>query len=211
MRKINIKSKEWVVGISALIVFAIAAYLIAFRFPKETYLPKHPDWITYTNNNYGFSIEHPKNFTIDPNFINETLGPGKELPGVLFNVPKEEYGQGTNLNEAKISVEVIKNSTSCSPLSFLPDAMQKDINLATIEGVEYGQARSTGAAAGNIYKETVYARLEGTRCFGFRLLVHTGNIGNYPKEAKITEFFPGNLEKIFTDMISTVHYNINVK
>lgn len=200
-----------IVIVAAAAVLLLVWYFIRQRFPNESYVRKYPDWTTYTSSRYGFSIQHPKRFLVNENYVNETLGPGQEIPGISFAVPPEDYNQGTNFRDAAINVEVFENSTACSPVRFLPNIKNEDVTPANIGGVQYGQARFVGAAAGQVYRELVYSRLEGTRCFGFRLFIHTSNLGMFPAEDNISEFFPGNLEKIFTDMISTFNPHINAQ
>lgn len=197
------KKTFYIVTIVALIA-AIAVYLFVKKDSVSVDQPKHLDWPVYTNATYDFSIQHPDGFVIDENFSNLTLGPGKTIPGVLFTVPKDMYGSGTNLNEIKISVEFIRNTTTCSPQLFLFE--KTDIVPVLIEGIEYGQGVSTDAGAGQIYTETVLARLIGADCVGFRLLVHTGNIGMYDP-GSVSEFSSASVMNIFADMVASAVFN----
>ena len=76
-----------------------------------------------------------------------------------------------------------------SNLAFRPRALKctGDIYLKsatssvsiTEGGVKYLLAKQTGAAAGNIYEEWVYAIENSTPCTALRYFIHSTNIGNY--------------------------------
>jgi membrane-bound inhibitor of C-type lysozyme len=137
----------------------------------------------YTNSTIGFSLRIPTGFTVDDKYTYQELGPGKDIVGVKFTIPKS-ISAGTNLgSDSYLSVEEIPNTKDCSANLFL-DVGGANVNLSpTIVNdgdTTYSMASSTGAGAGNRYEESVYT-IPGTNpCITVRYFIHYGVLENYP-------------------------------
>lgn len=136
----------------------------------------------YESGAEGFSIRYPANYTVDPDYRYEALGPGREIGGVKFTIPASA-ARGTNLGtDTYVAVEQIPRARNCTADRFLPREAGEPATVAD-GGTTYSRARSIGAGAGNRYDETVYA-LPGTNpCIAVRYFVHYGVLQNYPPGA----------------------------
>lgn len=137
---------------------------------------------TYTNTTLGFTIHYPDTFLVDENYTYTELGAGKDIHGVALDVP-EHLVTGTNLSDdTKITIEWLPYEGNCSAQNFLPTVVTPV--MVTDGSATYSMASTSGAAAGNIYEEIVYAfPQDKVECFGVRYFIHSGNIGNYPPGA----------------------------
>ncbi len=132
---------------------------------------------TYSSQPFGFSVKVPPSFTVDESYLNQDLGPGREIPGVAFRIPAS-MAEGTNLSsDSHIAVEELSD-VECVPETFLlsPTAESE----VTAGGNTYTKASSSGAGAGNLYEETVYVTEKGGRCYAVRSFIHSTQIANYP-------------------------------
>lgn len=159
-------------------------------------------WSTYTSDVLGFSIQYPPGFTPDSEYVNESLGPGRQIRGVAFLVP-DSMTRGTNLSpDTKLSVERV-DATECTPSEFLAAGAVEGED-ATLGDYDYQYAETGGAAAGNLYDEYVYAlQRDGSACYGIRFFVHSTQIGNYEPGA-VREFDREDLLQTFRDMAATL-------
>ena len=136
---------------------------------------------TYSNTAKGFSIKYPAGFTADNTYTYQELGPGKDISGVKFTIPRATAA-GTNLgSDSYISVEEIPKAAgktqSCTANLFL------DVTAAhtLVDGsTTYSVAASTGAAAGNRYEERVFAIPGASSCLAIRYFIHYSVFENYP-------------------------------
>jgi len=136
----------------------------------------------YTNKDPEFSIRYPEGYTPDPAYVYQALGPGREISGVKFTI-SPTLAQGTNLSrDSYISVERIATST-CSAALFLDNVVPRNLTDGI---VTYSFATTSGAGAGNLYEEQVFA-LPKKGCTAVRYYIHSGNIGNYEPGA-VREF-----------------------
>ena len=139
---------------------------------------------TYSNETFGFSVSVPKGFTVNEAYLNQDLGPGREIPGVEF-VIATSTAAGTNLStDSHVAIEELSD-VDCTPSDFL-DAPSKSVSMA-IAGNAFTVASSSGAGAGNFYEETVYVTQKESRCYAVRYFIHSGNIHNYDPGA-VKEF-----------------------
>jgi hypothetical protein len=149
--------------------------------PDPGGLPK-----VYENGAAGFSIRYPANYTLQADYTYRALGPGAGIDGVKFTVAPSSAA-GTNLSpDSYLSVEEIPRAPSCTAARFLPEGAPP-AEEAKEGGTTYSVAKSTDAAAGNRYEETVLA-LPGTKpCIAVRYFVHYAVLQNYPPGA-VREF-----------------------
>jgi hypothetical protein len=131
--------------------------------------------ILYQSAAMHFVIAHPPKWSIDPNYVDSTMGPGKEIHGVAFTI-SEERTKGTNL-ASDTSLGVLTLPGACDASRFADNP--QDVKTVTEAGRTYSYATAQDAGAGNRYEETIYA-LQGTSpCLAIRYFVHYHAIENY--------------------------------
>lgn len=184
MRRGN--STGWVLTIIALFLLAGLGFWL-WRSGSEV-VDQNPEppaqatstTATYTSSRYGFTIRHPRDFSVADTYEYEGLGPGKEIPGISFTVPAV-MATGTNLSsDTRLSVEVLPSATpTCDAALFLYAAGTSTTRIDN--GMTYSVASTSGAGAGNLYEETVYALTGSSPCTAVRYFVHSTQLGNYPE------------------------------
>lgn len=187
----------------ALIVIIILAFIIFGS--KQSHAPSLANNIkSYISNKYGFSIGYPSDFIIDENHIYQALGPNKTINGVKFTIPTS-VATGTNLSEdSYISVEEIPGISVCNASSFTLNDTKA--STFTDAGVTYSFAKTSDAAAGNRYDETIYALSGSNPCIAVRYFIHYGVFQNYP-EGSIKEFDENALTSQFDTIRRTLKIN----
>lgn len=132
---------------------------------------------TYSSDKFGFRVAVPDGFVPDTDYINFDLGPGHEIAGVGFHIPAT-FSQGTNLStDSHVAIERL-NEVSCTPADFLDSPSPTE--TTTRGSNSFAVAHQVGAAAGNLYDETVYVTEKDNHCYAVRYFIHSSNIGNYP-------------------------------
>jgi len=140
------------------------------------------DTVSYSYPPLGFSIKYPKAYAIDESYMYQGLGE-EGIPGVKVSVPAS-LTDGTNLSsDSGVSVEYIPNAQNCSASLFLYDK-PKAVNVSD-GGITYSVASTTGAGAGNLYEEQVYALAGANPCIAVRYLIHTTQLANYPAGTRV--------------------------
>lgn len=173
-----------------LIVFSlcgiavIAGVWTIFSYQQEKHEDPSPAASTaasgsvYSSQPFGFQVVVPPGFSVDESYLNQDLGPGREIPGVAFRIPAS-MSAGTNLSaDSHIAVEELSD-VDCAPEAFL--SSPTDVSEVELGGTRYTKARSGGAGAGNLYEETVYVTEKGSRCYAVRSFIHSTQLGNYPE------------------------------
>ena len=176
--------------ISLVVIICIAG---AGFFAWKTFGPKPAPAVpvvavdtrsTYATSTY--SVRYPGNFVLNAQYAYDQFGPKKLINGVKFIIPAA-MATGTNLsaNDTGVSVEQLPRAKNCTgDIYLLASVTAHDI----IEnGTEYSFASSTGAAAGNLYDEQVYALATSSPCTAVRYFIHSSNISNYPA-GMVSEF-----------------------
>jgi membrane-bound inhibitor of C-type lysozyme len=136
-------------------------------------------WQTYAAAALGYTVRYPSGYTLNTSYVNQTLGPGKNIQGIQLVIPATE-ATGTNLaSDSGVSIEQIRNVASCSASLFLSEQVGSTTTV-TDNGVTYSVAMSSGAGAGNLYTEYAYAILGTSPCTAVRYFIHSSQIGNYP-------------------------------
>jgi membrane-bound inhibitor of C-type lysozyme len=134
----------------------------------------------YATSTLGFTVRFPANYTVDQKYVYQALGPGKDIKGIKFTIPAAAT-TGTNLSkDTYISVETLPKATSCTATQFIDTQNGAKASTFSDSGVDYSVATTTGAGAGNIYDEAVFAIPSSIPCTAVRYFIHSGNIGNYP-------------------------------
>ncbi|MDO8514158.1 MAG: hypothetical protein Q7S50_01280 [bacterium] len=124
-----------------------------------------------------FSLVYPRDLTADESHVYDKVNPKKPIYGVKFAVATA-MATGTNLSsDTYLSVEQLPRAKKCTGDIYL--AANVKPSALTENGVGYSVATSSGAAAGNLYEEMVYALSGSSPCTAVRYYIHSSNIGNY--------------------------------
>ncbi|MBI4093455.1 hypothetical protein HY417_00670 [Candidatus Kaiserbacteria bacterium] len=187
---------KYIVGAIALVLIILAGYY-AWQYestPVTPPPPPPPPSSTYATST--FSIAYPSSFLLDDTYAYDQFE-GKPVAGVQFMIPIS-MTEGTNLSsDTYLSVEWLPRAKQCTGDIFIVPNV-KPFEFA-VGSTTYSVATTTGAAAGNIYEEQVFA-VEGSKpCTAVRYFIHSGNIGNYPSEGEgaVTEFNRATLFREF--------------
>ena len=152
---------------------------------------------TYASSTLGLTLHYPQSYTLNDSYAYDAFGPKKLINGVKFTIPAE-MATGTNLSsDSYVSVEWLPRAKSCTGDIYLKASVKA--RPVTDGGVQYSLATSSGAAAGNIYEEWVYAIPASSPCTAVRYFIHSGNIGNYPA-GTVREFDKAALIAAFDDI-----------
>lgn len=179
--------KSALVGLAVIIVIAGAGFYTWKAFgPKPA--PAAPVVAEDTRNTYAtstYSVKYPGDFALDAQYAYDQFGPKKLINGAKVTIPAS-MATGTNLSaDTYVSVEQLPNAKNCTgDIYLIANVVARTISEG---GVEYSSASSSGAAAGNLYEERVYALPNSTPCTAVRYFIHSTNIGNYP-EGAVREF-----------------------
>jgi len=196
------KSHTLILLVSA---FIIGALLYAgfkdknYEIPLlETGLPV--GFVSYANPAFGFSVAYPESFSINEGHVYNAFGPGKEIYGVSFTIPKS-FSSGTNLSsDTYVSVETLPGINGCRASAFLDRA--ESSSTVSENDFEYDVAEARGAAAGNIYEEIIYAIPNSKPCMAIRYFIHSTNIRNYDP-GTVKEFNQDKLLGLFDQIRRT--------
>lgn len=137
----------------------------------------------YASSTLGISFKYPRSFAVSEY---QYLGfPQKPINGVKVQIPLT-MATGTNLSsDTYVSVEQLPRAVNCTGDIFIVDNVRASEIIES--GVEYSVATTSGAGAGNLYEEIVYALAGSKPCTGVRYYIHSTNIGNYEPGA-VREF-----------------------
>ena len=128
--------------------------------PTFTPSPIPAQWLTYTNQQYGFQFMYPPQSQIlsqSPTYLK-------------MNLP---FTQGTNLVEKYLETVVVDNANPCqSPLSSTspPGSPTETI---VINGIPFLKQVGGDAAAGNHYEWVAYSTLQGNACISMDFMLHS--------------------------------------
>jgi len=193
--------------ISLVVIIGIAG---AGFFAWKTFGPKPAPAVpvvavdtrsTYATSTY--SVRYPGNFVLNAQYAYDQFGPKKLINGVKFIIPAA-MATGTNLsaNDTGVSVEQLPRAKNCTGDIYLMASVTAHDIIEN--GTEYSFASSTGAAAGNLYDEQVYALATSSPCTAVRYFIHSSNISNYPA-GMVSEFdraaLLGEFDKIRASLV----------
>lgn len=177
---------KYVIGIIIIIILAASgAYLLSRgKTAPQNNAPVVQQAATSTYATTTFSVVYPADFMVDEAYAYQGV-PNKPVPGVKFVIPGT-MATGTNLSsDSGVSIESLPRAKKCTgDIYFYDNVRAESVN---INGVVYSVASTTGAGAGNVYEETVYALSGSSPCTAVRYFIHYGNIGNYEPGA-VREF-----------------------
>ena len=194
---------NYITGIVIVVIVAVGGYYV-WNFiqqgqgvPQDS-VPLQPGQsATTTYATTTFSLIYPSNFTVDEGYAYEGV-PNKPIPGVKFTIPLG-MATGTNLSsfDTGVSVESLPRAQRCTgDIYILENVRAREL---TENGTTYSLATTSGAGAGNLYEEHVYALADSSPCTAIRYFIHSTNIGNYEPGA-VREFDKNALLTIFDEI-----------
>ena len=196
--------KGALIALVAAIILGGAGFFAWKAFSPNS-APSAPVLVVDTRNTYAtstYSVRYPGNFALNAQYAYDQFGPKKLINGVKFTVPAT-VATGTNLSaDTGVSVEQLPRAKNCTGDIYLLDNVTAHDIIEN--GTEYSFASSTGAAAGNLYDEQVYALATSSPCTAVRYFIHSSNISNYPA-GMVSEFdraaLLGEFDKIRASLV----------
>jgi hypothetical protein len=182
--------------IIAIIVLALAATYLMFYALKQNPIAQKPESqkdpamtvqeLTYRNAEFRFSVEYPEGFT-------ENMDAGYQFSTknslIRFNVPQKSL-EGSNLGEAAVIIGASKENAIVNECLATSSEIENEKRLdekKILSGADFSIFQGLGAAAGNRYDTTDYRTIKDKVCYEITLLLHYGDIHNYP-EGTVKEF-----------------------
>jgi hypothetical protein len=192
------------------IILCIALVLSAFAIYRNQERPTSREvtgtttpesLVLYQDDLLGFGITYQNQHKVKTDgfegFLPMTNTPifAIELPSSLFI--------GTNLSEAGVYIGASSSNAifnTCSKPS--KDAGEIYIGKTTINGGIWHVFTSTGVGAGNIYEQETYRTTYEYTCYEMTVLLHSGNIHNYP-EGAVVEFDKPKFQNLLNSIART--------
>lgn len=153
--------------------------------PHSQAVPQAMATSTFATSTYA--VVYPSTFSANESYAYDQISPTKLIHGVKFVIPGT-MATGTNLSsyDTGISIEQLPRAKNCTAdIYFLDNVHAQMIND---NGIEYSVATTSGAGAGNLYEEQVYALVGSHPCTAVRYFIHSTNIGNYDPSTNIREY-----------------------
>ncbi|OGG79972.1 hypothetical protein A3A39_01150 [Candidatus Kaiserbacteria bacterium RIFCSPLOWO2_01_FULL_54_13] len=174
---------KYLIGVVVFVVVATGAYY-AWQALGTSLVPPPEEEEATTMSTYAtttFSVTYPSTYTVNDAYTYDEFK-GKPIAGVKFTVPAAAT-EGTNLSsDTGISVEWLPRAKTCTGDIYIL-ANVKAVSLM-VGSTTYSVATTSGAAAGNLYEEQVYAISGSKPCTAVRYFIHSGNIGNFTQEGE---------------------------
>ena len=152
------------------------------------------NWKTYANNELGFSILYPQDFTVS------TDNPGS----LTLMVPKDRYFHWPLLDDVKITITA---SSTC------PSILAPAISTSTTSDNShiFNISKGSDVGAGNIYRELAYDTVNNNVCYHIYMLDHgTNGAGFYVSDQDLIDKYDSQHQndldsflKIFVGMVDT--------
>lgn len=159
--------------------------------PVRSQLP--PGITTYISTTTPFAVSYPS-FYVPRVDSDVPAGFSTVPPVVSISSPSEERA-GTNLIESSVIVGVSADTATAAACTQMRDG-ESELGSIDIDGALFGIFTQDGAAAGNFYQIVRYRASRNNLCYEISLLMHSGNISNYP-EGVVVEFDrPLTLERL---------------
>jgi hypothetical protein len=153
--------------------------------PTITPTPPTNDWLTYTNNQYGFQFKYPKASVI--------AGGGNDN----FTRIDLPFTLGTNLMDKYLEVIVAENANPCqSPLQ-----TNHPPETVMINGISFLKQTGDEGAAGNRYQWIAYSTLRNNACISMDFILHSLAAGAFTPP--IPEFDYAAETAVIPQMMST--------
>lgn len=209
------KSKLLLIALIPIIVAAIVLIKIGMT-PTETKAPDKQEESTAASNTYtsarwnevkyyNFILSHPEDFNVE---VGEGLGGGYLDESIVkAGFPDTFKDKKTNYVEAYALVSKSNKlvETACLAFLDLPNPASPDTQQKVINGITFKTQATVGAAAGNRYDSKLYRTFHNRECYEIALVVHTGNIQNYP-EGTVQEFDKQKAFPILEQILATLRF-----
>jgi len=179
---------KYFIGVIVFAVVAVGGYYAWDFYKGIERAPEEPTVEEPVITRYAtstFAIAYPDNFSLDDAYAYKGV-PNKPIDGVKFTIPTA-MTEGTNLaDDSGVSVEWLPRANICAgDIYVLDDVSAFDV---TVGSTTYSVATTSGAGAGNLYEEQVFAIPESNPCTAVRYFIHTTNLANYsPEEGESAE------------------------
>jgi len=133
--------------------------------PTPVPTPATDEWLTYTNQKYGYQFKYPKSGQIgdlQENFVRI------QLPIMA----------GTNLKEKYLDARAVENVDPCqSPLALA--STPRSSETVTINGIPFLKETGGDAGAGQNHQWTAFSTVRDSVCVSLDFVLHSTNPGNY--------------------------------
>jgi len=154
------------------------------------------DWLTFTNQTYGFLFKYPPQGTIasggDDNFTRI------DLP----------FTDGTNLREKYLEIIVAENVNPCqSPLA--TQSMLETSETVNINGITFLKQTGGDAGAGNFYQWIAYSAIKDNACVSLDFILHSLNPDNFPTPPPVFDYAAESA--VFEQIVSTFEWLASVQ
>lgn len=139
-------------------------------------VPDVPQPLNYSNSDYDFSFSYPERdvFKTDAGYQYVT---NNSLARV--DLPESDF-VGTNLGEASFIVGASGDKKVIDACLKPAPEEKSTTSTENVNGTEMKVFDGVGVGAGNIYETKSYRAVKNGFCYEATLLMHSGNIGNYP-------------------------------
>lgn len=185
------------------------SYAVVKVSKKEVVLPQgeKTGWETYSNSQYGFSVQYPKNdfgLYTDYNKVKSLsyipVCNDSMLGCLVYSKDKQP---NTNFEGAGVSLDRLGLGTEASCLMVQQgETRQADL---VINGVNFAVYKGSGAATGHFEEYINYRTFKNNDCIGITLRVTSTNIGNY-EPGTVKEFNSNEVWNKLKQVLSTFNF-----
>lgn len=158
--------------------------------------------MTYRDPSGVFEIDHPDFYDVATTTLPAEFGILR--PSVRIESPEIER-VGTNLIQSATFVAVSEDLMDVARC-LSPARGETKLGSITVGSDEFTIYTQDGVAAGNNYQTVKYRTVHDRKCVESVLLMHSGNIGNYPEET-VKEFDRG----ITLERLKAIFYSLRLK
>jgi hypothetical protein len=166
-------------------------------------------WETYTNSQYGFTIQYPKNnfalYTDASKIRPLTYIPvcNPEMVACLYY--SKDNQKNTNLDGAGVSLDVLKDSGAEANCLMTREGEEKT-GTVEINGAGFAVYKGGGAAAGHSEQYWNYRTFKNNACFQITLRTAEVNISNYDPSLDIKKYNWNEINSIQEQIFSTFKF-----
>lgn len=197
---------KYIIGVIVFVIVAVGAYYVwqglgTSLIPTSPTPAPAPSTSTYATST--FSITYPSTYTVDDSYTYNEFE-GKPIAGVKFTILASVM-EGTNLeSDTGVSVEWLPRAQKCTgDIYVVPNVKAFELMVGS---TTYSVATTSGAAAGSLYEEQVFAIADSKPCTAVRYFIHSMNIGNYDP-GTVQEFGRAALIREFDEIRNSLVLN----
>lgn len=148
----------------------------------------------------GLSLTYPDTFA--PAL--PVPGNYKTKPALTLQLIDSDLYENANLSEVYLTLSYSADSQVVSTCT-LPNqnggGPEYLVGEEVFNGISFVHTLAESAGAGNIYRQEIYRTVNDGTCYEIIYYIHSTNIGNYPPEAKVTEF---NLDAVVQHLLAAL-------